>query len=616
MASLSDYFKHIIALIVILALIILGTFYFLFTTSVSRYEAKIFEQVSQRSYALAIKQRELTRVKMDDLDRILLTLRDAVHNKNFDLHQLTELFLLQKSYSREVADFLLLDNTGDILTWTRSESKPKVNDRDYFKWHLENDQDHAFLLSTQVARVDNPFKFIALSRKIKDHNGQMTGVIVATIDIEKFAKSLDDKLYDGQLTHLLVNENAKIIFRLPFVEEAVDQTLASLDRYANAIPEHDSYMITSPFDDQPRRVTFQRVPNWPLLVFIGEDLSYAQQLITEFKQQELKRWVSLAGLILFLGAVIFLLLKRRLDIDRQILRQRKELDDFHRRNHAILEAMPDLVFTLDKTGIILDCQSHNKALLYMQPEDFLGRTFTEIMPSSVVKISQHYFEQVIYTEKPQQFEYTLTIYNELLHFEMRMSKIDDDNILAIARDITMSKNALLQLTWQATHDALTRLPNRVLFYDQLSQHIHSSHSKDAPFALLYIDIDGFKPVNDTLGHSLGDQLLIAFSDRLSINLRESDFLARLAGDEFAMIVSNCKSDNDAAQLVKMLLNVIEKPFNINDHEIHISASIGFVWTENWQDSIDSLVHAADQKMYLEKARSKSGTESIKQANND
>ena len=600
----SHSFFRVIVLFLVAGLVTFTTFFYQYQHSVAIYEEKVFEQVSQRSSALAIKQREIVRAKMFELDRVLLTLRDAIQNEHFTLNQLEELMLLQKSYHQEIADFLLLDETGKMIAWTRSEPMPDVADRDYFQWQRLQTQDRVFLSSVQIARVEEPFSFFAMSRKITDKDKTFNGVIVATVDIYKFSRTLDDELFDGRLTHVLVNEESHIIFRLPFAQEFVNRRLESLEKYGQSIPDHDSFLVTSPFDSLSRLVTFQRVPDWPLIVYIGENLNYSYALIDEFRQKEQKRWGSFAAIVALLGLVILWLMKRRHDNDQQIAQQRKALEDYHHRNRAILEAMPDLVFTLDKSGIILDYQSSNDELLFTSPDRFIGRSFVEVMPREVSENGYFLLKQVIKDGTPQVFEYPLQINDQQLYFELRMSKIDDDNILGIARDITERKESEAQLTWQATHDALTQLPNRVLFYDRLESAIARSRRSTSPFALLYIDIDGFKPVNDTLGHNLGDQLLIDFSKRLRTRLRESDTFARLAGDEFAIILFDCKSAQHAQELINELIKRIEDPFQIDTHTIHISASIGLVWTERWEHGIDTLVNQADQAMYQNKERRK------------
>lgn len=597
-------FIRIVILFLVIGVLSVGVFYYQYQRSVSSYEEKVLEQVSQRSHGLAVKQREIVRAKMVELDRVLLTLRDAVNNGHFGNSHFESLMRLQKSYNQEIADFLLLDNTGQITAWTRDEAIPDVSDRDYFQWHLEHTEDNAFISAVQTARVEDPFHFFGMSRKIVNDQGDFNGVIVATVDIHKFSKTLDDQLFDGRLTHVLVSDQSKIIFRLPWKPEFVDSHLKSLDQYGDNIPDSDSYRVQSPFDNLARLVTFQRVPNWPLIVYIGEDLTLSEQLIATYATQEQRRWGAFALLITLLTLVILSLMKRRHDSALEILKQRKALDDYYHRSRAILEAMPDLVFTIDKSGTIIDYQSGSNELLFTTPDRFLGHTFIDVMPHHVAEQGFFLFQQVLNTGSPAVFEYPLTIDNKALYFELRMSKIDDQNILAIARDITQRKDAETKLTWQATHDALTQLPNRVLFYDRLEHAVSLSRRSSSPFALLYIDIDGFKPVNDSLGHNLGDQLLIEFAKRLRNKLRESDTLARLAGDEFAVILFNCESESHAQILIHKLMQLIEEPFQIESHTIDISASIGLVWTACWDSDIDALVNQADQSMYQNKERRK------------
>lgn len=601
--SYPSFFRVVIIFLIAGGLSV-ATCYYQYRFSVSAFEEKVFEQALQRTHGLVIKQREIVRAKLFELDRILLTLRDAIQHERFSQHQLEELMQLQKTYHTEIADFLLLDAEGKMLAWTRPEPMPHVEDRDYFQWHLQHPSDTIFLSSIQEARVEEPFPFFALSRKVSDSQQQLTGVIVATVDIAKLSKALDDELFDGRLTNVLVKDDSSIIFRLPFAANFINQRLESLEKYGASIPDQDSYFIKSPFDDITRLVTFQRVPDWPLIVFIGENMNYSFGLIAEFKLKEQKRWGSFSGLVLALGLVILWLLKRRFDNGQQIAEQRKELEDYYHRHRAILEAMPDLVFTIDKSGTILNYQSSNQELAYTSPERLVGHSFVEALTPEVSEQGIQLFHEVLNTGITQHFEYPLNLNGQALYFELRMSKIDDEHILAIARDITSRKESEAQLTWQATHDALTKLPNRVLFYDRLEHAVAQSKRSSVPFALLYIDIDGFKPVNDTLGHNLGDQLLVSFAQRIRARLRESDTFARLAGDEFAIILFDCQSARHAHELINEMIKLIEVPFVIGNHQIHISASIGLVWSARWEQGIDTLVNQADQEMYQNKERRK------------
>jgi len=162
------------------------------------------------------------------------------------------------------------------------------------------------------------------------------------------------------------------------------------------------------------------------------------------------------------------------------------------------------------------------------------------------------------------------------------------------------KNAEAKLQFQALNDALTGLPNRRLFLDRLSQALERARRESRLVVLLFIDLDGFKLVNDSLGHSLGDALLIQVAARFQSRVRRADTLARLGGDEFTVILGGLHDKEDAAKVAKCLLDVLATSFLIDDHQLTIGASIGIsVFPENANDT-DQLLQQADSAMYAAK----------------
>lgn len=164
----------------------------------------------------------------------------------------------------------------------------------------------------------------------------------------------------------------------------------------------------------------------------------------------------------------------------------------------------------------------------------------------------------------------------------------------------------------AYYDTLTKLPNRNLFTEILEHEIHQVVRYKIPFALLYIDLDRFKFINDTLGHQAGDDLLIQVSKRLNKCIRVSDTLARFGGDEFLLIISGLNSEKNAAIVAKKIIDTVSSPFVIGEHEMHISASIGIViCPENGLDC-SILLKRADIAMYEAKANGKNQYHSYKE----
>lgn len=178
------------------------------------------------------------------------------------------------------------------------------------------------------------------------------------------------------------------------------------------------------------------------------------------------------------------------------------------------------------------------------------------------------------------------------------------NYVGLFTDITQLKEHQQQLEYSAHYDALTRLPNRVLLADRLKQGLARCHRMSTSLAVLYIDLDGFKSVNDNHGHEMGDQLLITIAQRWNEVLREGDTLARIGGDEFIVILVDLENTNDHELILQRLLQAATEPVSVKDQLLRVSASIGVtIYPQDGPDA-DQLMRHADQAMYLAKQAGK------------
>jgi len=183
------------------------------------------------------------------------------------------------------------------------------------------------------------------------------------------------------------------------------------------------------------------------------------------------------------------------------------------------------------------------------------------------------------------------------------------------RDITERKSFEQQLRHQAFHDGLTGLPNRALFLDRLGHAQARMARSGALYALFFIDLDRFKVVNDSLGHHVGDELLLRVSTRLAASLRAGDTLARFGGDEFVALIEDLGSENEALDVAQRLLDVIRDPFQVAGRDLTISCSIGVVIGDRLRDDPDECLREGDVAMYRAKARGKACFE-VSRADND
>lgn len=169
--------------------------------------------------------------------------------------------------------------------------------------------------------------------------------------------------------------------------------------------------------------------------------------------------------------------------------------------------------------------------------------------------------------------------------------------VGVFTDITQIKEAQDQINFLAHHDALTQLPNRALFRERFDHALMHARRENNSIALLFLDLDRFKTVNDTLGHPTGDQVLLEVSRRMSNIIRSSDTIARLGGDEFVLLLEEQTSAQHAAVVARKLMNLFSSPMNVGEHELVVTASIGITLYPNDGDDPDLLIRHADRAMY-------------------
>jgi diguanylate cyclase (GGDEF)-like protein/PAS domain S-box-containing protein len=191
---------------------------------------------------------------------------------------------------------------------------------------------------------------------------------------------------------------------------------------------------------------------------------------------------------------------------------------------------------------------------------------------------------------------------EIKEIEFKLNFLDDGRIILMLSDVTDRKRTEEELAYRATHDLLTGLPNRMLFKDRFSVAIAEGQRVHKKLAVIFLDLDRFKEVNDRLGHNAGDRLLYAVGNRLMELLRKTDTVARIGGDEFLLLLPNIERVEYVINISQTVLDVLREPFIVDGHEVSISASIGIAIYPDDGTDVDTLVSRADKAMYEVKQR--------------
>ena len=296
-----------------------------------------------------------------------------------------------------------------------------------------------------------------------------------------------------------------------------------------------------------------------------------------------------------------------------------KLNQSEKLHRFIVNNSPDIIFVLDNKGNISFINSQIESLLGFARKDLMGKPITEIIDDNNERV-EFFFERALAPHNaPQSTEVVLkNLTNDhKRHFEITIWSISDTNeripssgqhfhAYGTARDITDRKEAEAFINFQAYHDLLTRLPNRSLFKDRLSTAISQAERNNSKLAVMFIDLDRFKVINDSLGHTMGDRLLQAVSQRLQEHIRKSDTLSRFGGDEFTLLLPEITNDEAATQVAEKILESVKQPFILGGHDIYVGASIGIATYPEAGNNMDTLIKNSDIAMYQVKNTGKDG----------
>ncbi len=281
---------------------------------------------------------------------------------------------------------------------------------------------------------------------------------------------------------------------------------------------------------------------------------------------------------------------------------------------ATLDAIPDLMFELDLDGRYLDFHSPCSDLLAAPPEQLLGRTVTDVLPPEAAATCMAALREAHEHGRSTGKEFELHLPQGTHWFELSVSHKQDmsaqePHFIVLSRDVTERKEAENKVFRLAYFDTLTGLPNRLSFSDRLQRDIQRASYHHSKLAVLFMDLDGFKNVNDTLGHGAGDLLLQWVSDRLRLAVRPADLvarngsmevevdLARLGGDEFTLLIPQLQHGEDALSVAHRIHELMRRPFILENREIIVTTSIGIaVYPDDGEDAATLLKHA-DTAMY-------------------
>ena len=291
---------------------------------------------------------------------------------------------------------------------------------------------------------------------------------------------------------------------------------------------------------------------------------------------------------------------------------RKEAEEKLRLSATVIEHIADGVMVLDAQGIIVAVNPAFTQITGYTEAEAIGkdRTLTRSgrhEQSFYEAMWQEQLEQGFWRGELWSLRQSGELYLEFLTVSaVRDTRGKATHYVGVFSDITKAKESQEKLDHLAHHDPLTALPNRLLFHDRLQHALQRASRDGEQLALLFIDLDRFKNVNDTLGHHIGDELLKQVAKALLDRLREGDTLARLGGDEFIVLLENIDNQYDASLVAEKLVQMFEEPFMVAGHELFVTCSVGISLFPDDAADLNMLIRNADVAMYQAKARGRNG----------
>jgi diguanylate cyclase (GGDEF)-like protein len=496
----------------------------------------------------------------------------------------------------DVAGVNVFDSGGILINSSEVWPVPdvKITDRAFFKAFQSGSATTPILIELVQGRLAGGWATV-VAHKVTGRNGEFLGVVtraIAPADFEKFFESM--ALGEGAAISMY-HRDGTLLARYPHIERMIGRNFktAQVHRQILSRSDHGTTHLTSLMDGLDRLASARALTSFPISIIATTTVAAA---LDDWRQQT-RFLIAVAGLsVLVITAMLFLVV-RKLSRQHQMERQRLDtainnmtqgllmFDSSHRlvvANDSYME-MFDVSADVVKPGCTMyELLNHRKEIGSFKDDvdEYCKNLFHKMAQGKV-------FQTIMDTAEGRSIQ---VLYRPLPH----------GGWVTTLEDITERRRAEEQITHLAHYDALTDLPNRALFHERLNEEL-AGMAPGEQLAVLYIDIDEFKSVNDSLGHMIGDELLKFVAASLSHCIGKTDFVARLGGDEFAIVQTAVRNQAEITDLVARLYHAIREPYEYLGHQLTADASIGVALAPQHGTNLDQILKNADLAMYAAKS---------------
>jgi diguanylate cyclase (GGDEF)-like protein len=528
----------------------------------------------------------------------------------------------------------IVDADGNLINSSRPILGPAVNvaDRDYFL-ALKADPARTTFFSEPLRNRSNGKTTAYLARKVAGPDGALLGLILGSLKLDYFEELYRSLALGAESSIGLRREDGILLAHFPHLALEKARAMRDSGLLQSPVPASPNAIVfrkVGPIDGKERLIADRALVHFPAIVAVTNEVA---AILAEWRQQVA---------ILVTGAVILecmlaglgVLMLRRLRGDRllsearaarseaeaarhqmeaelAVAREReradRELCSQNVRFEAAFSNMSQALFMFDAEDRLMVVNGRAAEMFGLPASSFsTGITFaaTRALLAAASNLGptdiKAMFESIERLKAIGQRTSHLRELADGRTLSVNFAPIESDGWLVTLEDTTRRRQAEARIAYMAHHDALTGLPNRVLFHTRLREAIARGR-RGEPCAVLYLDLDHFKDVNDTLGHPIGDALLRAVTSRLAAEVRETDTMARLGGDEFAIVQSSVDQPRDATALAARLIELFKTPFDVNGHQVMTATSVGIALVPEDGEDADRIMKNADLALYCAKA---------------
>ncbi len=536
------------------------------------------------------------------LQSVDLALTDVVHTvgRNTDwttseIHQALKAYATALPQIRAIA---VVDTAGNIVNDSAQYPTAPIflGDREYFKFLQANPRSGMYISMPVKSRRDNEWT-VVLTRPIVDRNGVFSGVVFARMHPGYFQELYQKVLHLPGSGVSVFRSDGILLLRQPHVEDVVGKSFARTVLFATSLPksDHGSFETRSISDNQLRLYSYATLRSYPIVINSNQT---KDAILANWRGNAL-RALLVIGIALLAG---FWLTRRLL----AAMHEQESAAEALRLSASVFEHTQEGILITDAAQHVISVNNAFTRHTGYSLDDLCGRT------PAVLKSGRHdkTFYDGMWRALDQSGEWRSEIWNVKKNGEpyagiLNISAVKNPagkvtHYVAVYADITDLKQTQHYLERLANFDVLTGLPNRSLLADRMELAIAHARRHEQLLAVCFLDLDGFKPINDSYGHETGDQLLMQVAQRLRGAIRAEDTAARLGGDEFVLLLSELNTVEECEIVLMRVMEDLTAPINIGGLQLKVSASIGIAIYPFDDAEPDMLLRQADHAMYRAK----------------